>query len=95
MVTVRDRPQGAMTIERIHTGLQSWLMSTAKEEKDRLTDQDARKPPERAHVTILNKAEDEDQVDRVLEDVIKTFESLKKPGDRFGQQKGRAIGLEL
>lgn len=94
MVTVRDRPKGAMTIERIHTGLQSWLISTAKEEKDKLTDQDARKPG-RAHVTILNKAEDEDQVDRVMEDVIKTFEGLKGPGDKFGQQKGRAIGLEL
>lgn len=92
MVTVRDRPHG--TIERMHTGLQTWLNSTAKEEKDRLTDQDSRRPG-KAHVTILNKADNEEQVDRVLEEVLKTFEGLKAEGERFGQQKGRAIGLEL
>ena len=92
MVTVRDRPHG--TIERIHTGLQTWLQSSAKEEKDKLTDQDARRPG-KAHVTILNKAEDEEQVNRVLEEVLRTFEGLKEPGEKSGQQKGRAIGLEL
>lgn len=92
MVTVRDRPHGS--IERIHTDLQRWLQRGVREEKDRLTDQDARRPG-KAHVTILNKAEDEQQVERCLQEVAETFEGLKQPGDKYGQQKGRAIGLEM
>lgn len=92
MVTVRDRPHG--TIEGLHTDLQRWLKNGVKEDKDRLTDQDARRPG-KAHVTILNKAENEEQVERCLQEVLQTFDGLKQPGDQFGQQKGRAIGLEM
>lgn len=93
MVTVRDRPHG--TIERIHQDLQYWLKSTAKDkEKDGLTEQDSRRLG-KAHVTILNKAEKAEQIDECLKQVSETFDSLKQPGDRFGQQKGRALGLEL
>jgi hypothetical protein len=89
MITVRDRPHG--TIEGIHDEIQSFLKTNV--EKDKLTDQDSRRMG-KAHVTIMNKAE-EDEVERCLQEVEKDFEALKQPGDRFGQQKGVALGLEM
>jgi hypothetical protein len=92
MVTVRDRPHG--TIEGIHDDIQQFLKKGAKEEKDRLTDQDSRRMG-KAHVTVMNKAEEESQVDECLKQVEGVFEAMKREGDRAGQQKGRALGLEL
>jgi hypothetical protein len=92
LVTVRDRPHG--TIEGIHDDIQHFLKSRVKEDKDKLTDQDSRRMG-KAHVTVMNKAEDESQVDAVLKEVEGVFEGMKKEGDRAGQQKGKALGLEL
>jgi hypothetical protein len=92
LVNVRERPSG--TVEQIHHDLLTFLKRGVKEDKDKLTDQDARslgKP----HVTVLNKAKDEDQVAKCLEEVQEVFEQLKQPGQKSGQQKGRAVGFEL
>jgi hypothetical protein len=91
MVTVRDRPHGK--IEKIHDDIQQFLQSRVKEEKDKLTDQDSRRMG-KAHVTVMNKAE-EDEVDECFKQVEKKFEGMKQPGDRFGQQKGTMLGLEM
>jgi len=91
MVTVRDRPHG--TIESIHDDIQHFLKTSAKKDEDKLTDQDSRRMG-KAHATIMNKAE-EDEVERCLQEVEKEFEGLKQPGDRFGQQKGVTLGLEM
>ena len=91
MVTVRDRPHG--TIESIHDDIQHFLKTSAKKDEDRLTDQDSRRMG-KAHVTIMNKAE-EDEVERCLQEVEKDFAGLKQPGDRFGQQTGVTLGLEM
>jgi hypothetical protein len=92
MVTVRDRPHG--TIEGIHDDIQSYLKRTAKGKEEELTDQDSRRMG-KAHVTILNKADDEEHVEECLQQVEKVFEGMKQPGERFGQQEGTTLGLEM
>jgi 2'-5' RNA ligase len=91
MVTVRDRPHGK--IARIHDDVQQFLQSKVREEKDRLTEQDSGMMS-KAHVTVMNKAE-EDEVEECLKAVEREFEGMKQPGERFGQQKGTILGLEL
>ena len=90
-MTVRDRPHGK--IEKIHDDIQNFLQSRVKEEKDKLTDQDSRRMG-KAHVTVMNKAE-EDEVEECLKAVEREFEGMKQPGERFGQQKGTTLGLEM
>lgn len=92
MVNVRERPSG--TVEGIHHELMARLKRGVKEDKDKLTDQDAR-PLGKPHVTVLNKATDEEQVHKCLEEVLKVFDDMKQPGQKAGQQVGRAIGFEL
>lgn len=91
LVTVRDRPHGK--IEKIHDDIQNFLQTRVKEEKDKLTDQDSRRMG-KAHVTVMNKAE-EDEVEECLKAVEKEFEGMKQAGERFGQQKGTTLGLEM
>ena len=92
MVMVRERPSG--TIERIHRQLVSSLKDGTREEKDRLTDQDLR-PLGKPHVTVLNKAKNEDEVDVCLSEVMGVFDEMKEPWHHFGQKTGRAVGFEL
>ncbi|KAG7575307.1 hypothetical protein FFLO_00471 [Filobasidium floriforme] len=92
LVNVRERPSA--TVENIHHELLTSLNRGVKSNDDRLTDQDAR-PLGKPHVTILNKAKDEEQVDKCLQEVLKVFEEMKQPGQKNGQQVGRAIGFEL
>ena len=92
MVMVRERPSG--TIERIHRQLVSSLKDGTREEKDRLTDQDLR-PLGNPHVTVLNKAKNEDEVDVCLSEVMGVFDEMKEPEHHFGQKTGRAVGFEL
>ncbi|WWC95617.1 hypothetical protein V866_002482 [Kwoniella sp. B9012] len=89
---VRERPSS--TVERIHQQLLTDLKRGIKGDKDKLTNQDLqtmRKP----HVTILNKASNEEQVDTCLKEVKEFFDGLKTDGRKEGQHKGRAVGFEL
>lgn len=92
MVTVRDRP--ARSTEEVHRRLLQFLQDGVKEDKDKLTEQDS-KHGGRPHVTILNKAEKEEEVEDCLEELLKLFDGMKGEKEQFGQQKGTAIGLEL
>jgi len=92
LVNVRERPSG--TVEGIHQDLMDFLKRGVKDDKDRLTDQDARRLG-KPHVTVLNKAKDEAQVDECLNEVIEVFEKMKQPNQKSGQQVGRAVGFEL
>jgi hypothetical protein len=92
LVNVRERPSGS--VENIHQDLMDFLKRGVKEDKDRLTDQDARRLG-KPHVTVLNKAKDEEQVDKCLKEVMEVFENMKQPNQKSGQQVGRAVGFEL
>lgn len=92
MVSVRERPSG--TIEAIREDLVSNLKRNTKRDQDKLTEQDQRRMG-KPHVTVLNKAESEEQVMKCLHEVEEEFEKLKQPGQKVGQQKGIAIGFEL
>lgn len=92
MVSVRERPSG--TIEAIREDLLSNLQRNAKSREDKLTEQDQRRMG-KPHVTVLNKAESEEQVAKCLKEVEEEFEKLKQPGQKVGQHKGNAIGFEL
>ncbi len=86
MIPMRQRPSG--TVERIHRFILDRLMSGAKGDQDRLTDQDTRDLG-KVHVTVLNKADKGEQVDKCLKEVIELFKGLEG-----GQHAGQAIGLE-
>jgi len=92
MVTVRDRP--ARSTEEVRRRLLQFLQDGVKEDKDKLTEQDS-KHGGKPHVTILNKAEKEEEVEDCLEELLKLFNGMKGEKEQFGQQKGTAIGLEL
>ena len=92
MVTVRDRPSRSIT--DLHAHLIDVLKKGTKEPRDRLTEQDSRHGG-RPHVTVLNKAESEEEVEKCLEEVQGVFEGMKRDGEQFGQVKGKAVGLEL
>ncbi len=92
MVTVRDRPSGST--EKVHMDLLDRLKRGVRSKEDELTEQDLRalgKP----HVTVLNKAEKEEEVDRCLKEVQAKFDSLKRSGQAHGQVQGRATGIEM
>jgi hypothetical protein len=92
MVSVRERPSG--TIEAIREDLLYNMKRNAGGNEDRLSEQDQRRMG-KPHVTVLNKAESEEQVANCLKEVEEVFEKLKQPGQKVGQQKGNAIGFEL
>lgn len=92
MVSVRDQRR---SIEWIHRRLLRFLEKGIKEDKDKLTEQDKKHWGKVAHVTILNKAEEVDEVEKCLEEVTELFEGMKNAGDKFGQKVGQAIGVEL
>lgn len=92
MVTVRDRP--ARSTEEVHHRLLKFLQDGVKADQDKLTEQDS-KHLGRPHVTILNKAEKEEEVEDCLQDLLKMFDGMKGEKEQFGQQEGTAIGLEL
>jgi hypothetical protein len=92
MVSVRERPSG--TIEAIREELVSNLKRNTQRDQEKLTDQDQRRMG-KPHVTVLNKAESEEQVTKCLQEVEEEFEKLKQPGQKVGQQKGNAVGFEL
>lgn len=92
MLCVRDRPRH--TILDMQGYIRDLLIRGVKEDRDRLTDQDSRVGA-RVHVTVLNKAGDEAEVERCLDELKGDFEGMKKPGEQFGQVKGKAVGLEL
>jgi hypothetical protein len=92
MLTVRERPGGSS--QRVREALQLWLCDTATRKEDELTDQDMRRWF-RPHVTVLNKADTEKQVEECLTDVEKELEGLPRDAGKTGQVKGRAIGIEM
>ncbi|KAJ9096586.1 hypothetical protein QFC19_007118 [Naganishia cerealis] len=92
MVSVRERPSG--TIESIREDLLHNMKQNTRSGEDNLTDQDLRRMG-KPHVTVLNKAENEEQIEKCLKEVEEVFEKLKQPGEKVGQQKGQAIGFEL
>jgi hypothetical protein len=92
MVTVRDRP--ARSIQDVHQRLLDFLQDGVQKDEDKLTEQDS-KHGGRPHVTILNKAEKEEEVEDCLADLLKLFDGMKGEKEQFGQQKGTAVGLEL
>lgn len=92
MLSVRDRPSGST--EAIHAELLGALSQHVHHDKDRLTDQDMRRM-DRPHVTVLNKAPDQQTVDRCLDDLERIFNDMKKDGQRVGQKAGKSAGLEL
>lgn len=81
MLKIRQRPSG--TIERVHRMLLSRLKDVT-EDKDRLTNQDMMKLS-RPHVTVLNKADSEEQVTSCLEELKATLDTID----------GQALGLEM
>ncbi|WWC73891.1 uncharacterized protein I206_107863 [Kwoniella pini CBS 10737] len=88
----RERPSNS--VEKIHRELLSNLKKGIKSDQDKLTNQDLqtmRKP----HVTVLNKASNEEQVDICLKEVKEFFEGMRKDGQKEGQHKGRAVGFEV
>ena len=92
MVSVRERPSG--TVEAIREDLLHNMNRNGQGTEDKLTDQDKRKMG-KPHVTVLNKAESEEEVTNCLKEVEEVFEKLKQPGQKVGQQKGTAVGFEL
>lgn len=92
MVFARERPP--KSVERIHQQLLTVLKKGVEEERDRLTNQDLI-PLRKPHVTVLNKAKDETEVEKCLEEVQAVFEGMKGDGHQFGQKVGRAVGFEL
>ena len=92
MLSVRD---SRYSIEWIHRKLLNWLLDGVRGERDELTNQDKRNWGKTAHVTVLNKAENEQEVENCLEEVIELFKGMKSDTDRFGQKVGKAIGLEM
>lgn len=95
---LRDRPREST--EKMHRHLLKFLKKGIREgqegEKDKLTNQDMMGMSKSgAHVTVLNKAEGEEEVERCLKEVKELFEGMKKEGEQFGQQKGKAVGFEL
>ncbi|WWD16010.1 hypothetical protein CI109_100435 [Kwoniella shandongensis] len=85
---LRERPSN--TTENLRSQLLHDLKKGIKEEKDKLTNQDLQ-TMKRPHVTVLNKARDEEEVEKCLKEVKEVFEKM---GEK-GQHVGRATGFEL
>lgn len=92
MLLVRERPSGS--VGSIHDRLLRALKKGVSEEKDNLTKQDLQ-GMSRAHVTVLNKAGSEEEVEKCLQEVTELFEGMKRPGQEHGQHHGQALGFEL
>ncbi|WVR06709.1 hypothetical protein IAU60_003741 [Kwoniella sp. DSM 27419] len=92
MLNLRERPSN--TTAQLHDQRLRWLKKGVHEDRDKLTNQDMQ-PLKRPHVTVLNKARDEEQVDTCLKEVQEIFDGMKQEGQSVGQHKGRAIGFEL
>lgn len=92
MLLIRERPSGS--IAAIHDRLLRSLKKGVKEDKDNLTNQDLQRL-NRAHVTVLNKASNEEEVEKCLNEVAELFNGMKEPGHDVGQHRGLAIGFEL
>jgi hypothetical protein len=92
MVSIKERPYG--TIENIHGYLLRSLKRGVERDEDRLTNQDVM-PLRRAHVTVLNKAHGEEEIEKCLEEVKQVFEGMREEQGGYAQKKGRAIGFEV
>ena len=92
MLVLRERPHAA--IEKLHERLLRLLKEGVKEERDQLTNQDLMRLA-RPHVTVMNKAEKEEDVQACLEEVEKVFADMKGGTGRLGQLHGKALGFEL
>ncbi|KAK8869720.1 hypothetical protein IAR55_000288 [Kwoniella newhampshirensis] len=89
---LRERPSN--TTETLRAHLLSDLKRGIKEDRDKLTNQDLQ-TMKRPHVTVLNKASGDDEVEQCLTEVKEVFERMKKDGQKEGQHIGRATGFEL
>ncbi|KAL7423400.1 hypothetical protein Q5752_002704 [Cryptotrichosporon argae] len=83
----RSRPSGA--IEDLHAYLLRRLKRGVHADADRLTNQDVQ-TLRRPHVTILNKAKSDEQVETCLREVGKEFAELYQ-----GQITGEATGFQV
>jgi hypothetical protein len=93
MVNIKERPYG--TFEHIHGEILNGLRKGVERDEDKLSNQDD-KVLKRAHVTVLNKAKDEEEVERCLEEVKAVFEGLRGEDENgYPQKTGRVIGFEL
>lgn len=99
------------TVQKIHRHLLKYLKKTLKDRQasssvgregsgntDVLTNQD-QMGLGTPHVTVLNKAEKEEDVEECFKEVKELFSSMKAgsedKGEGNGERRGRAIGLEL
>ncbi|WRT69890.1 uncharacterized protein IL334_006881 [Kwoniella shivajii] len=89
---LRERPSS--TTEGLRAQLLADLKRGIKEDKDKLTNQDLQ-TMKRPHVTVLNKANGDEEVEKCLAEVKEVFEKMKKDGQKEGQHIGRATGFEL
>ena len=75
--------RGSRTISTIHHDLQTRLVAAVLESEEKLTDQDQR-ARHGAHVSILYKARDEEEVDRCLLEVNEEFGNLGRSREKPG-----------
>lgn len=87
-------------IEGIHRALLSGMKKDQDDDKEisgnnnkegegKLTNQDLMKLAH-PHVTVLNKAESDDEVEKCLEEVERMFKGMEG-----GEKRGRAVGFQL
>ena len=77
-------------ISTIHHDIQTHLLEALRNSDEGLTDQD-RRPVGGAHVTVMNKAKDEEDVDRCLREMIELFDELGPSREKTGT----ALGFQL
>ena len=89
MVQVRERPAG--TVDRIQKELRALLSEGVEEDQDRLTEQDLRAMG-RPHVTVLNKARDEEEVEVCLREVQEVFDWVARAWTESRAAEGKRGG---
>lgn len=97
MINIKQSPSG--TTEALHQELLDALRNSTRAREDELTRQDMQ-TLKRPHVTVLNKARSEDEVEACYQGTVQVFQGLDshstgKDGTRGGQMSGRAVGFEL
>ncbi|WWC92607.1 uncharacterized protein L201_007566 [Kwoniella dendrophila CBS 6074] len=93
-LVMREKP--SFQTSNLHKHLLSELKRNIKRDEDKLTNQDLQ-TMKKPHVTILNKAENENQVNDCLDDLNQFFDNLKNSSsdNQRGQHRGKAVGFEV